>query len=111
MNLLLTIKNSENKLGVTTFIQEKATRLNKYFSNKINVSWKNFTENGLHFSEVKISGFAGPDIKTKVNSRNQYESISLAVNKLEKQIQKRQALQKSKFSNELKERIHTNQLD
>jgi ribosomal subunit interface protein len=106
MNLLLTIKNSENKLGVKKFIQEKATRLNKYFSNKINISWKNFTENGLHFSEVKISGFAGSDIKTKVNSRNEYESISLAVLKLEKQLQKRQALQKGRFTNELKERIH-----
>lgn len=105
MNLLLTIKNTENKIGVQKFIKKKVNRLNRYFSNKINVSWKNFTDNGLHFAEVKVSGFSGPDIKTKVHSRSEFEAISLAMNKIEKQLQKRQQLSKGRYSNTLKERI------
>ena len=89
MNLLLTIKNSEHKNQLQKLIESKVDKLNKYLTSNIRVSWNYFSEHGLHLSEVKVSGFSGPEIKATAKSDNMYKVVDMALNRVTTQLRKR----------------------
>lgn len=105
MNLLLTIKNNEYKQNLESLIRVKLQKLNKHVNNEMKVSWKYFSEKNQHVSEVKISGFHGPEIKARANSNNMFKVIDLAVSKLDKQLRKKNGLKRAKGFKRLDEHL------
>jgi len=96
MNLLLTVKNLEQKQKIEDLIELKTQKLGKYLQDNIKISWNYFSEHGQHLSEVKVSGFHGPEIKATAKSDNMYKVVDLAVNKLTTQLRKRHDKKKVK---------------
>lgn len=89
MNLMLTIKNLKTKEKLNSFIIKKSSKLAKYLPQNYNVSWNVFSENNLHYAEVRVSGFSGPVILAKAHSRNPFKIVDMAVSKVVTQLKKK----------------------
>jgi len=101
MNLLLTIKNLEHKEKLVKIIESKSNKFQKYLKSNFRITWNYFSENGMHLSEVKVSGFSGPEIKASAKSDNMFKVIDIAINKLEAQLRKKSERQKNKRKQKL----------
>jgi len=110
MKLLLTIKDQDHKKSVQSVIEHKLSRLTKYISENIKVSWIYFTEGDMHLSEVRVSGFHGPAVLAHAHSHNPYKVIDLAINKIERQLSRRHERKKIKGSIKLN-KLTLNELD
>lgn len=89
MNLLLKIENIDEKRKIKTLIDSKSKKFKKYLSENSRLTWNYFFENGEYFSEVKISGFQGQEIKARASSMNQYKVVDMAIEKIGKQLNKK----------------------
>jgi ribosomal subunit interface protein len=89
MNLLLKIKLDEKKTTIKDLISKKTEKFKKFLDSNANISWNYFTENGLYFSEVRVSGFNGPAIKARASSNGEYKVIDEAAYKIQTQLNKR----------------------
>lgn len=89
MNLLLKISLDEKKSVVKKLINQKTVKFKKFLNNNAKISWNYFTENGLYFSEVRVSGFNGPDIRARAHSKSEYKVIDEAAGKIQTQLNKK----------------------
>lgn len=105
MNLMLQIKLDDKKDGIKKVINQKLNRLKRILDDNTKVSWNYFSENGMYFSEVYISGFSGNEIKARASSKQEYKVIDSAYSKIKTQLNKRTNKQKSR-KNTLKNKIH-----
>jgi ribosome-associated translation inhibitor RaiA len=89
MNLLLKIRLDEKKSIIKDLIGSKTVKFKKFLDENTKISWNYFTENGLYFSEVKITGFNGPAIMARASSNREYKVIDDAAYKIQVQLNKR----------------------
>jgi ribosomal subunit interface protein len=89
MNLLLKIENIDEKGKIKALIDSKSKKFKKYLSENSKLTWNYFFENGEYFSEVKVSGFQGQEIKARASSMNQYKVVDIAIEKIGKQLNRR----------------------
>ncbi len=96
MNLQITFKNFDHTLSLDSLIKKKSKKLEKFFANTVNINWTCCTDSGEHYTEVKVSGFAGPEILARAKSENMYKTIDLVVKKLEQQLRKKRKVMNRK---------------
>jgi putative sigma-54 modulation protein len=74
-------------------IKEASAKMSKFFDDKGSMKWSCYVTNGVHFAEVN---YLAPNVEyhAKARSDNMYESIDLALSKIEKQASK----QKDRFN-------------
>lgn len=89
MNLLLKIEKINGRNQIKDIISKKSAKLKKYLSDNSKLTWNYFLENGRYVSEVKVSGFHGPEIKARASSMSQYKVIDEVVNKINKQLNRK----------------------
>ncbi len=77
-------------------IQQKVVRLKKFFHGNFNVDWTCSVDNDLHHSEVQISGdhFS---FHASAERDNLYKTIDDAMDKIERQMAKKNGMQKDKI--------------
>ncbi|MBC7537755.1 MAG: ribosome-associated translation inhibitor RaiA [Bacteriovorax sp.] len=74
-------------------IKEASGKLSKFFNDNGTVKWSCYVKNGDHFAEANYMA-AHCEYHATAYSDNMYESIDMALNKIEKQATK----QKEKFN-------------
>lgn len=96
MKLTISFKHLEHTPALDARIQEKARRFEKFLGGELDVKWTCTTDQGVHHTDIALNG-PSFHFQASADSENLYKSFDLAVNKLEKQLQR----QKAKWRNKL----------
>ena len=100
MDLKISYRHLEPSDSISAKIEEKVKHLKKYFQGKLNIDWVCSVEgHQQHKSEVNVT-FGGMSFHAHAVDKNLYASLDLVIQKLEKQIQKK--------NEKLKNHIHKN---
>jgi putative sigma-54 modulation protein len=88
MNVTISFKNMEHTPAIDDKIQSKSKKLEKYFEGRVDMKWTCYVEQGKHFADINL---VGPhfDFHATADSDNLYKTLDLAVDKIEKQVQKK----------------------
>ncbi len=92
MKISISFKNVKHSSGVDKRLSEKTNRLSKYLEGNLSVKWHCSYKEGVHFSEVYVTG---PKFSFHASSRheNLYKSFDATLEKIERQVHR----QKSKI--------------
>src|SRR3989338_7191488 len=96
MQVSTTFKNIEHTESLDQKIQEKSTKLKKYFHGKINVHWVCWVEDINHWAEVLVTGDQ-VKIHAKAKTDGLYKTLDEVVKKVEKQLEKKNTKVKAKI--------------
>ncbi len=96
MELNITYRHLESSENIKNKIETKVGKLKKYFGGKIYVDWVCSYEASEHSVEANIKHDAFL-INASASDENLYKAIDLVIDKLEKQIQKKKDLLKSRI--------------
>jgi putative sigma-54 modulation protein len=98
VKLNISYRHLESTESIKAKIEEKADHLKKYFKGHVNIDWVCSVDGDKHSSEVNVH--AG---KNHFHSHSEdnclYKTLDIALNKIEKQIRKK--------NNMLKDKIHS----
>lgn len=88
MKITTSFLHLEHTPALDEKIQESSLKLEKYFKSNGTVKWSCYVKNGQHFAEIY---FHAPhcEYHAKASSDNLYHSIDMAVEKIEKQANKK----------------------
>lgn len=96
MKLQVTFRNFDHTQALDELITKKSTKLAKYLPVNANLTWNCFIDSSDQVCEVNASGFQGPDVQAIAKSETLYKSIDQVIEKLEKQLRKRQRMMNMK---------------
>lgn len=96
MKVTISFKNIEHTDSLDNRIQEKSEKLTKYFQGNTNVKWICSAKDGVHISELNLSG-PHFEYHAKAQSDNLYKTLDMAVSKIEKQIIRKKEKLKNKM--------------
>ena len=96
MKVTISFQQLEHTPSLDERIKEKSQKLEKFFDGKGHARWSCYLKDNAHFAELDFSGL-GHDFHAKAKSENMYKCIDLAMNKIEKQICKKQGKLKNKL--------------
>ncbi|MCB9063162.1 MAG: ribosome-associated translation inhibitor RaiA [Halobacteriovoraceae bacterium] len=96
MKLTISFKNIDHTDSLDSRIKEKSKKLTKYFEGNTNVKWICSAKEGVHISELNLTG---PHIEyhAKAQSDNLYKTLDMAISKIEKQIIRKKEKMKNKM--------------
>lgn len=96
MDLKISFRHLDHSDGIEEKIKEKASRLSKYFHGHFNVDWTCDMDGDVHKSEVHV---IGDHLSLHASSKkdNMYKTIDDALEKIEKQMSKKDNLVKDKM--------------
>lgn len=96
MKVTISFQHLEHTPSLDTRIKEKTTKLKKYMEGKTHAKWNCYVEDHVHYAEVDL---VGPkcEFHATAHSDSLYKSIDLVLQKLEKQIQKKNSKLKNKL--------------
>jgi len=98
MKLKISFKNIEHTPALDQRIQEKSEKFDKYFQGSTSIQWFCYIDDNKHWAEIKVHG---PKFSffAKACSDNMYKSFDLAVDKMERQIEKKKMQRRNKMHN------------
>lgn len=97
MEVRISYRHLEKSPAVDEKIMEKLEHLKKYFKGKLNVSWVCSVDgHQQHKSEVNIN-MGQKNFHAHAIDKNLYNTLDMALNKLEKQIEKQDSKRKDKI--------------
>lgn len=96
MKLKITFKHFDHTPALDERIKEKSEKFQKYFQGNINIQWFCWVEDNKHWAEIKV---LGPkfDFFAKGCADNMYKSLDIAVDKMERQIEKQKTMRRNKM--------------
>lgn len=107
MKLQVTFRNFDHTPALDELITKKSSKLKKYLQTNATVAWNCFIDSSDQVCEVNISGFQGPDIQATAKSDSLYKSIDLVIEKLEKQLRRKNEVVNMKIHGRTKPRFET----
>jgi len=99
MKLTISFKHLEHTPALDERIREKSDKLEKYFQGSTSAHWVCWVDNKQqHWAEIQ---FHGPkfDFFAKASADNMYKALDLAVDKIERQIDRKHELRRNKLHN------------
>jgi len=96
MDLKISYRHLESTPSIDEKITEKVSKLKKFFQGKISVDWICSVESDAHYSEVTITGDHFKYHAT-ASDANLYKTIDDAVQKLQRQLERKKAKVKEKI--------------
>jgi putative sigma-54 modulation protein len=96
MKLRITFKHLEHTPALDERIKEKSERFEKYFQGNVNIHWVCWVKGDKHWAEIKVHG-PRFDFFAKACADNMYKSLDLAVEKMERQVEKQKELMRDKL--------------
>jgi putative sigma-54 modulation protein len=99
MKLKISFKHLEHTPALDERIQEKSERLEKYFQGNTSVHWICWVKGDEHWAELKVHG-PKFDFFAKASADNMYKCLDLAVEKMERQIEKQKDVLRNKMHKE-----------
>jgi ribosomal subunit interface protein len=94
MQMEFTLKNTQNKgQELKAFLEDKTSRLERYFQGQIHARWKISYENEEHVSHLHVTGNS-IDYFGESRQHNLLSSIEEAVDKVERQLLRRKEIVK-----------------
>lgn len=90
MKLQMTFKNFDNTPSLQEQIERKSLKLKKLFHNSnLKINWYCWTEKDQHYSELQVSGHAGPIIMATAKADNLYKTFDDVIKKVSTQARKK----------------------
>jgi ribosomal subunit interface protein len=100
MKLQMTFKNFENTPSLQEQIERKSLKLKKLFNNtNLKLNWYCWTEKDQHYSELQVSGHAGPVIMATAKADNLYKTFDDVIKKVSVQARKKNQIKTRKSFN------------
>lgn len=96
MKLNITYRHLDPTPAIKAKITEKATHLKKFFHGKIEISWVCSIENKIHRSSVNVHA-SHNYFHAEAKSDNLYKTFDEVIEKLERQIMKKDSKAKDKI--------------
>jgi len=94
MQMEFTLKNTQTKGGdIKEFLEDKTSKLNKYFNGKLHARWVISFEQQEHEAHLHVTG-NNMDYVGKARDANLLSSIEAAVDKVDRQLSKHKELVK-----------------
>jgi putative sigma-54 modulation protein len=106
MKITTSFLHLEHTPALDEKIKKESERLAKFFSDKGTLKWSCYVKNGVHTAELNYLA-PGCEFHAKASSENLYQSIDMAVEKIEKQVSKK----KDKYNKVHRERTQMIILD
>lgn len=96
MKVTISFQHLDHTESLDTRIKEKTTKLKKYMEGKTHAKWNCYVEDNQHYAEIELFG---PKFQfhATAHSDSLYKSIDLVVNKVEKQVQKKNEKRKNRL--------------
>jgi putative sigma-54 modulation protein len=101
MNVKISFQHLEHTEALDDKIREKSEKLDKYFSHNPTIKWSCQVKDQAHCAEINLHGPRGVVFHAKAKSDCLYKTIDLALNKLEKQINKKQKQAKNRIHRQI----------
>jgi len=101
MKLKISFSGMKHTESLDERIEEKSSKLSKYFDGTWNMTWNCYVEGDWHYSDVSIQS-ANIHYHAKGKSDNLYKTIDKVIAKFEKQL----ARKKDKFKNKIHRKGH-----
>ncbi|EQC49080.1 ribosomal subunit interface protein [Bacteriovorax sp. BSW11_IV] len=95
MKVTIAFRHLEHTPALDARIEEKSERLAKFLGGRSNIHWSCYVKQGIHYAEVEITG-PNYNYHATGSSENLYKTIDIAINKIEKQLQKKKEKIKSR---------------
>jgi putative sigma-54 modulation protein len=96
MKLKIFFKNLEHTPALDLRIKEKSEKFKKYFQGNTSIHWFCWIQDNQHWAEIKVHG-PKFDFFAKASADNLYKSLDLAVDKMERQIEKKKDIKRNKM--------------
>ena len=96
MKIKISFKNLEHTPSLDQRIQEKSEKFKKYFQGNTVVHWFCWVHNEEHWAEIKVNGPKFSFV-AKGCSDNMYKSLDLALDKMERQVERQKELKRNKM--------------
>ncbi len=96
MKITVSFINLEHTPSLDERIQEKSQKLAKYLGGKTHVKWSCYIKDNYHYAEIDL---VGPSIECHATGKSQtmYKTIDQAINKLERQLNKKKEIFKNRM--------------
>lgn len=95
MKISMSFKNVKHSTNVDNRLEQKTYRLEKYLEGNFSVKWHCSFKEGIHFSEVYVSG-SKFSFHASCKHENLYKSFDMTLDKIEKQVYKQKSKVKSR---------------
>ncbi len=96
MRINIVMKNLKNSNALEEKINEKCQKLERLFKKGININWTSYFLEGVHYTEVNVNG-PGVNLHASSKAENLYKTFDLALDKLERQVEKKRKKIKDKL--------------
>jgi putative sigma-54 modulation protein len=96
MKLTISFKHLDHTPALDQRIQEKSEKFEKYFQGHTSIQWFCWVQGNNHWAEVKVHG-PKFDFFAKGCADNMYKSLDIAVEKMERQIEKQKDIKRNKM--------------
>lgn len=96
MKITISFKHLDHTPSLDDMIRKKSEKLEKYMNGKTELKWTCFVKNQVHYAEITLNG---PHVfhTATAESENLYKSLDLAIEKIERQINKKIHKMKNKL--------------
>lgn len=96
MRINIVMKNLKSSAALEEKVNEKCQKIERLFKKGISINWTSYSQEGLNYTEVSVNG-PGVTLHASAKADNLYKTFDLAVEKLEKQVQKKRKKIKEKL--------------
>lgn len=96
MKVKISFKHLKHSEALNERIHEKSEKLEKYFQGNTSATWHCWVHGDEHWAELKVHG-PKFDFFAKGSADNMYKALDLAVDKMEKQIEKQKDMRRNKI--------------
>jgi len=104
MKLTITFQHLEHTPSLDERIEEKTSKLKRYFDDSFHAKWTCSVKDNFHFADVEIL-HKGDVFHASAKADNLYKTFDVALSKLEKQVSKRQGRLKNKIHRKKEEAV------
>jgi putative sigma-54 modulation protein len=96
MRINIVMKNLKNSEALEEKINEKCQKIERLFKKGISVNWTSYLQEGIHYTQVDVNG-PGLNLHASAKADNLYKTFDMALDKLERQVEKKRKKIKEKL--------------
>lgn len=109
MKLKISFKHLDHSASLDERIREKSEKLEKYFQGNIQIQWTCWVDESKQWAEIKVHG-PKFDFFAKASSDSLYKSLDLAIDKIERQVEKKKDIRRNKIHLDHKDSIKNKEI-